>query len=64
MQKRGPRGWTDGQVTTRFVSAAPASYDPISHRVDCIISGGAAVKRFYGTEILKIDRDAVNLGEG
>jgi phage head maturation protease len=61
MQKFGPRGWTDGQVTTRFVSAAPASYDPISHSTDCVISSGTSVKRFYGTEVLRIDRGAVNL---
>jgi hypothetical protein len=61
MQKLGPRGWTDSQISTRFLSAAPVSYDPTNHTVDCVISAGAAVQRFYGTEKLKIDVKSVDL---
>jgi hypothetical protein len=62
MRKLGPRGWTDGQISTRFISSVPASYDPVTHSVDCVISAGTAVTRFYGIEVLRIDSAAVDLG--
>jgi Caudovirus prohead serine protease len=57
----GPRGWTDGQIVTRFVNTAPSSYDATNHTVDAVISAGARVSRYYGTEILRIDSQSVNL---
>jgi phage head maturation protease len=50
-------------IAHRFAPSAstPASYDKASHSCDCIISAGAAVSRFYGTEILRIDRASVDL---
>jgi hypothetical protein len=50
-------------IAHRFAPSAstPASYDKASHSCDCIISAGAAVSRFYGTEILRIDQASVDL---
>jgi phage head maturation protease len=50
-------------IAHRFASSAstPASYDKASHSCECVISAGAAVSRFYGTEILRIDRASVDL---
>lgn len=49
-------------IAHRFASAAsPSTYDKATHSCDCIISAGAAVNRFYGTEILRIDRASVDL---
>jgi phage head maturation protease len=50
-----------GQITHRFASAGPASYDADSHSCTIVISAGAAVQRFYGTEVLRIDRASVDL---
>src|SRR5581483_4451730 len=58
---RGPRGWVPGQVERRFADARPGSYDPKARTVDVVLSVGAGVQRFYGTEILKISPDAVVL---
>jgi hypothetical protein len=44
-----------GVISHRFASASPSTYDEASHSVDCVISAGAAVKRIYGTEILRVD---------
>jgi hypothetical protein len=47
---------------TRFSDdVAPASYNKTSRTVECVISVGSPVKRFYGTELLRIHSDAVNL---
>jgi Caudovirus prohead serine protease len=50
-------------IAHRFASSAstPASYDKASHSCDCIISAGAPVQRFYGTEVLRIDSKSVDL---
>lgn len=50
-----------GVMDTRFADVAPGSYDKKAHTVDCVISMGSAVKRFYGTEVLRIAPDAVDL---
>jgi phage head maturation protease len=57
----GPRGWTPSTISRRLSTAAPQSYDEQSHSCECIISAGAPVARFYGTEILQISQDAVDL---
>lgn len=57
----GPRGWSPSTIEKRFVSNRPSSYNPDKHTVDAVISVGAAVPRFYGTEILRITPDAVDL---
>jgi phage head maturation protease len=57
----GPRGWSPHVTEHRFSSNQPASYDPDQRTVDAVISVGAAVPRFYGTEILKISPEAVDL---
>jgi HK97 family phage prohead protease len=57
----GPRGWSAQQIVTRFVTAAPRSFDPETRAVDCVVSSGAAVLRQYGTEILKIAKSAINI---
>jgi hypothetical protein len=48
-------------IAHRFASASPSTYDKASHSVDCVISAGAAVKRIYGTEILRVDSKSVDL---
>jgi phage head maturation protease len=52
-----------GQIAHRFASSAssPASYDKATHSCECVISAGAAVARFYGTEVLRIDSKSVDL---
>jgi hypothetical protein len=47
-------------VATRVVDVAPSSYDETSRTVDCVISMGSPVSRFYGTEVLRIHPDAVD----
>jgi phage head maturation protease len=60
----GPKGWTADQVVTRFSNTAPSpsSYNKMDHTVDCVISVGSPVVRFYGTEKLRISPEAVDLG--
>lgn len=50
-----------GVIDTRFADVAPASYDKKAHTVDAVLSMGSAVKRFYGTEVLRIHEKAVDL---
>jgi phage head maturation protease len=53
-----------GSIERRFLNtweAASSSYDAEFHSCECIISVGAPVTRFYGTEILEISEAAVNL---
>jgi phage head maturation protease len=57
----GPPGWSAHQITTRFVTASPRSYDASTRSVDCIVSSGAPVVRHYGIEILKIAKSAINI---
>jgi Caudovirus prohead serine protease len=46
---------------TRFADGTPQSYDKKTRMVDCVISVGSPVKRFYGTEVLRITPEAVKL---
>jgi hypothetical protein len=57
----GPRGWNPATITHRFADSRPSSYNADDHTVDCVISMGSSVTRFYGTEVLRISPDAVNL---
>jgi phage head maturation protease len=50
-----------GVIDTRFADVAPASYDHKTHTVDAVLSMGSPVKRFYGTEVLRISPQAVDL---
>jgi phage head maturation protease len=50
-----------GLIDTRFADVAPASYNANDHTFDCVISMGSPVKRFYGTEVLRISPQAVDL---
>lgn len=59
--KAKPPGWGAGSTDTRFADVAPSSYDKKARTVDCIISMGSPVERFYGTEKLRIHKDAVVL---
>jgi hypothetical protein len=47
-------------IAHRFAGGSPSTYDKASHSCDCVISAGAAVARFYGTEILRIDSKSVD----
>jgi phage head maturation protease len=57
----GPRGWRLGQTATRFADTKPSSYSAKDHTVDCVISMGSPVVRFFGTECLRITPEAVDL---
>jgi Caudovirus prohead serine protease len=57
----GPKGWHPGLLERRFVGTAPSSYNSETRTVVCVISAGAAVKRFYGVEVLRIDEQSVDL---
>ncbi|HMF47473.1 MAG TPA: hypothetical protein VK603_02445, partial [Candidatus Saccharimonadales bacterium] len=50
-----------GVIDTRFADVAPASYNKMDHTVDAVLSMGSPVKRFYGTEVLRIHDKAVDL---
>jgi hypothetical protein len=57
-----PRGWTPGLIEHRYLDAAatqPLSYSAETRTVDAVISMGSPVRRFYGTEVLRIDPNAV-----
>jgi hypothetical protein len=58
--KAGPRGWSPGKSETRFADVAPSSYDAKAHTVDCVISMGSPVQRFYGVEKLRIDSSSID----
>jgi hypothetical protein len=58
----GPRGWSADQITTRFLSSAPSSFNRETRSVNACLSRGAPVKRFYGTEVLRVTPEAVDLG--
>ena len=49
-----------GITSTRVVDLAPSSYDAASHTVEAVISMGSPVKRFYGTEVLRIHESAID----
>jgi phage head maturation protease len=57
----GPRGWSPDQTATRFADSDPTSFNAATRSVDCVISMGSPVVRFYGTEKLKISADAIDL---
>jgi phage head maturation protease len=40
---------------------SPLSYDKHQHTVEAVVSRGSPVKRVYGTEVLRISREAVDL---
>ena len=50
------------QLATRLLDLSPVSYNSETRTVDAVLSCGSPVTRFYGTEVLKISRDAVDLG--
>jgi len=49
-----------GDTATRLL-ARPMTFDKTEHTVEAVLSVGSPVKRFYGTEILKISADAIDL---
>jgi hypothetical protein len=59
----GPKGWNPATISHRFSdsSPVPSTYDAATRSVDCVISMGSPVQRFYGTEVLRISNDAVDL---
>jgi Caudovirus prohead serine protease len=50
------------QIDTRLLDLAPSSYNADTRTVDAVLSTGSPVRRFYGTEVLKSSREAVDLG--
>jgi hypothetical protein len=50
-----------GIIEHRFANVGPTSYDAASHSCTIVISAGAAVKRYYGIEKLRIDARSVDL---
>jgi HK97 family phage prohead protease len=64
MTQISPRGWTPGLIEhreQRFADAAstPLSFSAENRTVDAVLSKGAPVARFYGSEVLRIAPDAV-----
>jgi phage head maturation protease len=57
----GPRGWSLGKIETRFADSKPTSFDAKTRTVDCVISMGSPVTRYYGVERLRVTREAVDL---
>ncbi len=60
-QSISPKGWTPCTISHRFASTAPQSYDKTSHSCEVVVSTGAPVTRIYGTEVLRITLEAVDL---
>ncbi|MCS3689078.1 HK97 family phage prohead protease [Bradyrhizobium elkanii] len=52
---------TKGQRLAQTSMGAPRSYDKKARTVEAVISVGAPVKRFFGTEVLRISKDAIDL---
>jgi hypothetical protein len=48
-------------IDIRFANLSPSSYDAKARTVEVVMSTGAAVDRYYGTEVLLIEVGAVNL---
>jgi hypothetical protein len=61
MKMIAPPGWSPATISRRFATVAPSSYNADLHSCVACISTGAPVKRIFGTEILSISRDAVDL---
>jgi len=59
---RGVTGWHPGIISTRVADLTAASYDAKSHSVETVISRGVPVKRFFGTETLRIHPKSVMMG--
>jgi hypothetical protein len=57
LTRRAPSGITE----SRFADFQPASYDAKTRTVKAVLSVGAGVKRYYGTEVLEISAGAINL---
>jgi hypothetical protein len=55
--RKSPR---DG-IGIRFANLTPSSYDAEARTVEVVMSTGAPVERYYGTEVLLIEAGAVNL---
>jgi HK97 family phage prohead protease len=55
----GLKGWHPGMIETRVADLTAASYDAKTHSVETVISRGVPVKRFYGTETLRIHPKSV-----
>jgi phage head maturation protease len=49
------------QIETRLLDLTPTSYNQEMRTVDAVLSKGSPVTRVYGTEVLKISRDAIDL---
>lgn len=56
----GPPSWLPSTILTRYATVAPSSFDAETRSVSCVISSGAPVTRFYGTEVLEISRAAID----
>jgi hypothetical protein len=54
-------GEDTGATEIRQADLKPDSYDPKAHTVVAVLSVGAGVQRYYGTEILEISAQAVDL---
>jgi hypothetical protein len=54
-----PRGWSPGLIEKRYADITPITFDADARTVECVISRGSPVQRFYGTEVLRIDPSAV-----
>jgi len=52
-------GWHPGLIETRVAAISAKTYSKSERAVDAVISRGSPVKRFYGTETLRIHKDAV-----
>lgn len=48
-------------IETRLLDLAPVSYDQGARTVNAVLSMGSPVSRPYGTEVLRISRDAIDL---
>ena len=57
----GPRGWRPGNIETRFARTSPGSYDSKKRTVEAVLATDTPVKRPYGSEVLQIDSNSVNL---
>jgi hypothetical protein len=60
----GPKGWRQDQVLHRLDAGStltPRSYDAKARSVDAILSVGSPVKRIYGTEVLRISPECVDV---
>jgi hypothetical protein len=57
----GPQGWHPASIEQRLVTTSPSSLDQKTRSVNAIVSTGAAVARFYGTEVLEISHASVDV---